>query len=341
VEWGARLAAAETRVAGQEADLPRALTELEEAPLDAWSRKGWRLDDAAWSEEDAHLERRADELAELAAVLRTVAEAAPLDPCTLLEGLAPPSFTPGLERVSPFQGVRAAELALLRAARDGDAAAVRRDLEALLDVTEHVAVPTSALYFSLWGFLAGHALTALEGAQAAGFVRDPAALEARLASWDPRGLLRAALERERVAGLRTLAWLAEQPEPPLGPRAFDEWNQGFQLAEAALEGRAEASEHLRTFLADASEPATLVLMPGVESQSKVARFVEARLALARTALRLQAAPPDERSALARELDPWTGAPLELTLDPDGSFLLRALPPEAPPDELERLRWTGR
>jgi hypothetical protein len=354
--WSRALAEAHARVPLDVIDLPEALDALEQAPLEVWRAKDWALDPVSWTAEAEYLARRAAELAEVADVFRTVGAFARLEACSVYAGLVPPEHFPGLERVDPFAGLRALELSLVRAASAGEREAVRRDLEALLTCAERLRSPVNAIHFLLWSFCVGHTLLALEGAlPLLGEHLDAEAWAARLTALRPRELLLDSLELERAAGLGSFEWAVKKvgrrsrwdslrdffaPDPEEDLEALCE---GFELGRAYLRGEDGAEQALERFQEGIDErlPVSMTLLPMFRDLERLVRSTDARLALALTALRLARRGDARWEDVPRELDPWTGVPLDVQELPGGSLRLSAVRPGAYDEERRASEWLVR
>jgi len=352
--WAARLREAEGRIPARETNF--ALQELEEQPFEFWRTKDWALDDASWKGKaaDEHLELLADDSGELADVFRTIGDYRTLDVCEVYAKVPSSEFHPTLDNLRVFGGSRAIALSLLRCARRGDLDGVQRDLEAHLLAVERLQTPVSLLYFFAWTTILHGALNALEGSlQLLDGSLDPAPLERRLAALRPRELLAEALSWERSNSLRMLE--SSLDNPPRGLRFRDLWQrlvwnpsrdlaaftEGFELGMRNVRGEGVSAAELKRF-EQGLTPRMLfagAVLPMLSQQAEVLSFLEARLALARTALRLLAHGRTDWESVTRELDPYTGAPLFAESIDDRRVRLRALKPGAQPEEQLRLEWT--
>lgn len=354
--WSQALAEAQARAPQDVVDLPEALDALEQAPLEAWCAKDWALDPVSWSAEAEFLARRAAETAEVADVFCTVDAYARLEACSVYAGLVPPAHFLGLERMDPFAGLRALELALVRSATLGEREAVRRDLEALLTCTERLRSPVNLIHFFLWSFCVSHTLLALEGAlPMLGEDLDADAWAARLAALRPRELLLDALELERAASLGSFEWLATQVgrrsrwhslRAFFAPDPLDDFvacSEGFELGRAYLRGENGAEQALERFQEGVDErlPVSVSVLSRFQDQERLVRSIDARVALAVTALRLARRGAARWEEVPREKDPWTGAALDVQELPGGVLRLSAVRPGAEAEERRASEWLVR
>lgn len=353
--WTARLAEAERRLRTTDDD--PVLVALADEPLAFWSALDWALDATSWKDADAPLERAASESAELAELYRTIGEYQALDLRELLVRLPASQFHPAFDMAGVLRGRKAAALSLLRSARRGDLDAMQRDLEAQLLAVEKLQTPVSLVGFDLWGLLLADALDALEGSlpTLAGRL-DAAALERRLGALEPRSLLVESLILERSHALGQFEWSLERL--PRGrsfggfgdlvqtllwspARELEDLTRGFELGLRHVRGEGVSVADLERYQGQLDPRAVLsrALMPKFQEQAELALQLEMRLALARSALRLQASGRQGWEDVPRELDPRTGAPLLAEPLDDAHLRLRAVKPGAAPEEQRALEWT--
>ncbi|MSR63171.1 MAG: hypothetical protein EXS08_12075 [Planctomycetes bacterium] len=349
--WSAHLREAEGRLSPRETNFP--LQELEQDPFAFWRAKDWALDDASWTSADAHLELLAEDCGELADLFRTIGDYRTLDVCEVYAKVPSSEFHPTLDAVRIFGGSRAIALSLLRCARRGELDGVQRDLEAHLLVAEKLQIPVSLIYFLAWTTVLDGALSALKGSLPLLDGRlDPAALELRLTAFQPRALLGAALTWERSNSLRMVEWsLDNVPHTGLDilwqrftwtpSRDLAALTEGYELGLRQVRGEGVSAADLGRFEAGITSrmPLTSATWSALRQQVEVLNSLEARLALARSALRLLAHGHSGWEGVPRELDPYTGAPLIVEALDERRLRLRALKPGVQPEEQRRFEWT--